>query len=427
VTGPRPSQPRTGLSTGHGAASTPWWRRPSSWIALGLLVLSLAMIGFILASLVLPGYDQLPDRPDLANVLVAAFTFVALPSVGAVLAILRPSNPIGWFFLLAGAGFIVGIFSTEYVSRSVVLGADLPGYALVDWIGAWSSSVSLGLALVFIPLLFPDGHLPGPRWRPFAWLAAIVMILSILAQAVEPTGPMGPDGPTGYGGRLPNPIAMGGAFGDFATVVASLPTLAIFSLLALASLGLRYRRSHGVERQQLKWFLFAVGFLVVTAMVGFATQNTAVWYLVILGLALLPVAAAFAVLRYRLYDIDRIISRTVAYTIVSITLAIVFVGGVLGLTAVLEPFTAGNTIAVAAATLVVAALFQPLRGRIQSTVDRRFDRARYDGQRIAASFAARLRDQVDLEGLGFDLQGVVSETVAPASVGLWVRGVETEA
>ena len=308
-----PGQAAQGPTVRASTAPARWWRRASSWIALALLAVSLGMIAFILSSLVLPGYDQLPDRPDLANVLIALFTFVTLPSVGALLAILRPHNPIGWLFLMAGAGFIVGIFSTEYVGRSVILGADLPGYALVDWIGAWSGSLSLGLAIVFIPLLFPDGRLPGPRWRPFAWAAIIVLVSSLIAQMIEPNGPTGPDGPTAYGGQLPNPIAVGGPLGDLATSLAHLPLFALFGLLALASVGLRYRRSHGVERQQIKWFLLAVGFLVVCATVGFATQNVVVWYLVILGLALLPVAAAIAILRYRLYEIDRIISRTVGY------------------------------------------------------------------------------------------------------------------
>jgi hypothetical protein len=149
-----------------------------------------------------------------------------------------------------------------------------------------------------------------------------------------------------------------------------------------------------------------------------------VWYLVILGVALLPVAAGFAVLRYRLYDIDRIISRTVGYAIVSVMLAIVFVSVVLGLTALLERFTGGNTIAVAASTLIVAALFQPLRGRIQRVVDRRFDRARYDGQQTVAAFAARLRDQVELESLESELDTVVRQTVAPTNLRLWIARSE---
>ena len=378
------------------------------------------MVAFILASVVMPGFELLPDRPDPINVIVVLCTFVTLPSVGAVLAILRPRNPIGWLFLIASIGFTMGIFSTEYVTRSTILGADLPGYALVDWIGAWAGTVALWAAIVFIPIVFPDGHPLGPRWRLVAWAALIAFGLTIVAQAVQPTGPTGPSGPTGYAGRLPNPIAVGGTLADIANAIAGLPFLLVFGILAFASIGLRFRRSRGIERQQLKWFLFAVAFLFVTATIGAATGSVWVWYLLIAGLSFLPIAAAFAVLRYRLYEIDRIISRTLAYAVVSVTLAVVFVGGVLGLTALLERFTGGNTIAVAASTLVVAALFQPLRSRIQRVVDRRFDRARYDGERTLATFAARLRDQVELENLEAELDAVVRQTVAPTSLGLWI-------
>jgi hypothetical protein len=345
---------------------------------------------------------------------------VTLPSVGAVLAILRPLNPIGWLFLIASVGFTMSVFSTEYVTRSTILGANLPAYAVVDWIGAWAGSVSLWLAIVFIPIVFPDGHPLGPRWRLVAGAALIAFALTIVAQTVQPTGPIGPSGPTGYAGRLPNPIAVGGSLADIANAIAGLPLLLVFGILAFASIGLRFRRSRGIARQQLKWFLFAAAFLVATGTIGAATGSEWVWYLVIAGLSFLPIAAAFAVLRYRLYEIDRIISRTLAYAVVSVTLAVVFLGGTLGLTALLERFTGGNTIAVAASTLVVAALFQPLRSRIQRVVDRRFDRARYDGERTLAAFAARLRDQVELQNLEAELDAVVRQTVAPTSLGLWI-------
>ena len=413
-------RPSTSSLAVSAVAATPWWRRGSAWLAVLLLAICLGMVAFTLASVVMPGFELLPDRPDPIQVIVVLCTFVTLPSVGAVLAILRPRNPIGWLFLIASIGFTMSVFSTEYVTRSTILGAGLPGYALVDWIGAWSGTVSLWAAIVFIPIVFPDGHPLGPRWRVVSWAALIAFGLTIVAQVVQPTGPTGPSGPTGYAGRLPNPIAVGGSLADIANTVAGLPFLLVFGALAFASIGLRFRRSKGIERQQLKWFLFAVAFLVVTATIGAATGSEWVWYLLILGLSFLPIAAALAVLRYRLYEIDRIISRTLAYAVVSVTLAIVFLGGVLGLTAVLERFTGGNTIAVAASTLVVAALFQPLRSRIQRVVDRRFDRARYDGERTLAAFSARLRDQVELQNLEAELDAVVRQTVAPSSLGLWI-------
>ena len=190
---------------------------PFGWFALALLAISVGMVAFVLASVVMPGFELLPDRPSPINVIVVLCTFVTLPSVGAVLAILRPRNPIGWLFLVASIGFTMGIFSTEYVTRSTVLGANLPGYALVDWIGAWAGMVALWAAIVFIPIVFPDGHPLGPRWRLVAWAAVIAFGLTIAALAVQPTGPIMPSGPTGYAGRLPNPIAVGGPLADIAT------------------------------------------------------------------------------------------------------------------------------------------------------------------------------------------------------------------
>ena len=207
----------TGPLAGAAVASTPWRRRRSAWLALGLLAICLGMVAFTLASVVMPGFELLPDRPDPIQVIVVLCTFVTLPSVGAVLAILRPRNPIGWLFLIASIGFTMSVFSTEYVTRSTILGADLPGYALVDWIGAWSGTVSLWAAIVFIPIVFPDGHPLGPRWRVVSWAALIAFGLTIVAQVVQPTGPTGPSGPTGYAGRLPNPIAVGGPLADIAS------------------------------------------------------------------------------------------------------------------------------------------------------------------------------------------------------------------
>jgi hypothetical protein len=172
--------------------------------------------------------------------------------------------------------------------------------------------------------------------------------------------------------------------------------------------------------------LFAVGFLLVTFSAAIFTQISELWYAVILGFAALPVAAAIAVLRYRLYEIDRIISRTIGYGIVTITLAGIFVGGVLGLQAILAQFTGGNTVAVAASTLIVAALFQPLRGHIQRLVDRRFDRTRYDGQRVVDTFALRLRDEVDLDRLRTAFVATADEAVRPDGASVWLRPMGRE-
>ena len=398
----------------EGVISGPWWRRPTAWLAITLLVVSLAMVGWSLASVIAPDRPVSSDNPSALNVVVVLFAVVMLPSVGAVLAILRPGNPIGWLFIVCGLGFTIGIFSSEYVGWATDPASGLPVAQLVDWMGTWTGPLALGLAIVFLPLLFPDGHPPGPRWRVFGWVAGVAFGVATVASAIQPSGtPL-------YGGRLPNPFGVSGSMGEIAGIVNQVPVMLVLGVLSIASLGLRFRRSRDIERQQLKWFLLSVGALLVTAVVGIATQIEAVWYGVMLAFAALPVAAGLAVLRYRLYEIDRIISRTIGYAIVTVTLAAIFVGGVLGLQAILEPVTDGNTVAVAASTLVVAALFQPFRRRIQRVVDRRFDRARYDGERTLATFAARLRDQVELEAIEAELNGVVRQTVAPTASWLWI-------
>ncbi len=319
------------------ASPGPGWDRPTTWIAIALLAASLAMVAFSLASLVLPGSAALPDRPDLISFLTTLSMFVALPTVGAILAILRPRNPIGWLFLVSGAGFILGIFSTEYVGRALDAGANLPAVELVDWMGAWAWTLSFGLAVIWIPMLFPDGHLPGPRWRPFGWFAAVVVVTVTVSAAVTP------DAQSGYTGRLANPLGVGGPIGTVAAAVntVGLPLAAVLCLVSFASLVVRFRRAREVERQQLKWFLFAAGFLFIAIIAAVATQALVTWYALELGVAALPVAAGLAVLRYRLYEIDRIISRTVSYAIVSGLLVAVFAGVILLLQGVLAPVHAG--------------------------------------------------------------------------------------
>jgi hypothetical protein len=324
----------------------------------------------------------------VVSIVLGASAFATLLSVGAILAILRPANAVGWLFLLSGVGFILGIFATEYVGRSRMPGADLPAADVVELVGIWAGLMAIGSALIFVPLLFPDGRPPGQGWRVFGWASAILLVVSTLQETLQTTG-LGP----------------------------VIPALGV---LAFASLAIRFQRSRGVERQQLKWFLLAVAVFLVTLVVGVVTELDVVWSAVLIAFASLPISAAVAVLRYRLYEIDRIISRTITYGAVTVTLTIVFVGAVIGLQTVLDPIVGGNTIAVAGSTLVVAALFQPLRGRIQRVVDRRFDRARYDAERTAAGFADRLRDEVDLDSLTEALEQTVDRAVRPAATTVWL-------
>ena len=390
--------------------------RTSRPIAVLLLALSMAMVAFAMASLVLPGGDALPDRPDVLTVVVAACVMLSYPLVGAILAIRRPGNPLGWLLLVLGLGFTIAFFSTDYVGRAVVSGWSLPGVVLVAWISNWGFAVDMALGFTWIPLLFPTGHLPGRRWRLIAWAIVITMVLGIAASALRP-------GRLDAGlGTLPNPFgidALAGILGLVQTLY--FPAIAALGVICVGSLFVRFRRSGAVERQQVKWFLLANAAFLVTLVVAFATFNDAAFMLALVAAAGIPIAAGIAILRYRLWDIDRIVSRTVSWAVITAVLVAVFVGGVLGLQAVLAQVTEAPTLAVAVSTLLAFGLFQPLRRRVQRVVDRRFDRARIDAERIAQGFGARLRDEIAIDAIAADLQTTIDGSVRPSAQGLWLR------
>ena len=390
--------------------------QPSRPIAILLLSLSMAMVAFAMASLVLPGGDALPDRPDLLTVVIVAFVMLSYPFVGAILAIRRPGNPLGWLLLVLGLGFTIAFFSTDYVGRAVVSGWSLPGVVLVAWISNWGFAVDMAIGFTWIPLLFPTGHLPGPRWRPVAWAIAITMILGITASALRP-------GSLDAGlGTLPNPFGVE-ALAGVLELVESLyfPAIAALGVICVGSLFVRFWRSGAVERQQVKWFLLANAAFLVTLVIAFATVNDAAFVLALVAAAGIPIAAGIAILRYRLWDIDRIISRTVRGRYHGRP------GRRVRRRRARAPgrrsarVTQAPTLAVAASTLVAFALFQPLRRRVQRVVDRRFDRARIDAERTAQGFGARLREEVAIEAIAMDLQATIDGSVRPSTQGLWLR------
>lgn len=344
-------------------------------------------------------------------------------SVGAVLTLRRPGNIVGLVLMLAAIllaaailGFPGGAVLYEERGRHDLLAG------VVALIGALGILPSLIVAGPLLALVFPTGRLPGPRWRwPVGAIVAMIAFGS--ATVVVRPGQIGGSGSS----FADNPFGVSGfsgseplwAMGD-TLVAAALPFTV---LLALAAVIVRVRRSRGVERAQLKWFVASnavVGvFLTVSAVDG-ATQ-TIVDVLSPWTFSLPPIAVGIAVLRYRLYDIDRLISRTLSWAVISGVLVSVFAGAVVAMQAVLAGFTQGQTLAVAASTLVAFALFQPVRRRVQTAVDRRFDRARYDAQRTVEGLAAGLRDEFDLERLGTGLGAVVDQALAPSSVGVWLR------
>jgi hypothetical protein len=343
-------------------------------------------------------------------IVVAAYS-----SMGALLIRRVPANRIGALLLAVGTALTAGSVLLAYGSIGASAAPPWPGAAIVSALGDVWYTAPFVIALVGVPLVFPDGRLPSRRFRWVVWVTAAGTALMAL------------------GGLAP-------LIPDLTDTDAIATTLMLLSLLATifgivgggVAIWVRFRRGDPVERQQVKWLLADAGVAAIffpLAMFSGSSEALlalAFWAIGLLAFLGLPVAIGIAVLRYRLYEIDRIVSRTIGYLIVTATLAVVFVGGILLFEAVLVPFTGGNTLGVAASTLVAAALFGPLRRRVQAVVDRRFNRSRYDAERAMAAFVAQLRDDVDLESVSTDVLGVVDRTLAPATVGLWIRrsGVE---
>jgi hypothetical protein len=342
-----------------------------------------------------------------------AYTFFvgAFATMGALVASRQPRNPIGWILLAGGAAYTIGgLTITQTESEG---GAP----ALVHWLSTWVWMAGIGPIATFGLLLFPDGHLPSPRWRAFAWFAAAAVVVTGAVIAFKP-GPFEDD-------TVVNPLGI-----DAPPVVVDLLenvspiALALAILGSIASLFVRFRRARNVERQQLKWLSYTGALVGVALIVAVIIESIAgeravdlTNTIISVSLAFVPVAMGVAILRHRLYDIDVVINRTLVYGALTATLGGAYLGTVL-----LVGLAVGESgFAVAVSTLAVAALFRPARARIQGAVDRRFYRRRYDAALTLEAFGARLRDELDLETLGADLRDVVSETVQPASVTLWLR------
>ena len=364
---------------------------------------------------------------------LAIFTpFLAFPVVGALIAARRPCNSIGWICLAAGLLWMfIGVWE-QYDAYSVARYGRVWSPVALDALLQWVWVPPVGLLGVYMILLFPDGKLPSRRWRPLAWFAGTVMAIISVGFAFVP-GPV-----TGREGvRNPFGLEWLAWVADAAIFVVLLLPLCI--LASALSLVLRYRRSGREVRQQIKWLAFAASFVGVAYLGSLLGQILLapesleaegvppLWTsiadnLVVLSYAGIPVAVGVAILRYRLYDIDLIINRALVYGPLTATLALVYVGSVVGLQTVLRTLTGQeSTLAVVATTLAIAALFGPLRRRVQDLVDRRFYRRKYDAAKTLAAFNARLRDETDLRTLTEDLMGVTRGTVQPEHVSLWLR------
>ncbi len=390
-------------------------------LAWSVCAAAAALLAF---ALVLPALGASPGSDRLFE---SIFTLMILTyaAVGAVVATRRPDNLIGWIFCaFALCGGLLAA-AAEYAELDPVgRASSLPAHAIAAWVAEWIALPTFGL-IVFVLLLFPTGRALSPRWRAASWFAGGAFGAAALSTAFRP-------GMLGETSRVAdNPFGVDGPAGEALTAFAPLGDgLAVAALIvATAAMVLRFRRSRGDERLQLKWLACAGGLGASGLALSVAGDTAGVsfeplFYASFIAWALLPVAAGVAILRHRLYDIDVVINRTLVYGALTLTLAAAYLGSVLVLQLALSPLTAQSDLAVAGSTLAVAALFRPARRRIQALVDRRFYRRRYDAARTLERFGARLRDEVDLDTLGGDLRGVVRETVQPAHVSLWLRSQE---
>ena len=387
-------------------------------------------VGIAVATLVLlalgAGESTPGDSFGLGGLGGLSFVFgsLAFGTVGALVATRVPANPIGPVFCFMGVLLGLGDLAYQYADYALFVSPSLPAGEVAAWLQNLGLPPGFGLLAVAL-LLFPDGRLPSRRWRPALWLALTGVALIVLGYAFRP-GPLDPPFDT-----VSNPLGIAGLYDltDAATGFGWMLT-GLSVALAAAALVVRLRRSHGYERQQLKWIAYAAaltGVAVVADVVSFfaSLEGDTISQLRIvllgIGFSAFPVAAGMAILRYRLYDIDVVINRTLVYGALTGTLALTYLGSVLLLQLVLSGVTQESGFAVAASTLAVAALFRPARRWIQELVDRRFFRRRYDAASTLDRFGMQIRDEVDLGALGAALRSVVADTMQPAHVSLWLR------
>ncbi len=393
--------------------------RAASRLAWSLWAISVALttVGLLLLTRNLSHPDVHVYDYWLENTLSA----VLFSTVGAFVASRRPENPVGWLFCLLGLAFSISHSSAQYaIYAQLAQPGLLPAGGALAWISSWILPPFIGLQ-VFSFLLFPTGRLPGSRWMWLAWLTVASVVVGTISSAFTLGANAGL-------GPIQNPLAIEG-FSNVYDVVLTLLTLLLVA--AAFSPFVRLRRAGGVERQQIKWFAYAaaatVGGIVLAYMIP-NTIDTPPWFeragyaILIATTPAIPVSIGIAILRYRLYDIDRIINRTLVYGPLTAMLVALYVGGVLFLQYAFRALTGGESqLAIVASTLLIAALFNPLRRRVQTFIDHLFYRKKYDAAKTLEAFSAKLRDETDIEALNSELLSRVRETVQPEHVSLWLR------
>jgi hypothetical protein len=387
------------------------WLAWTMWaLSIGLTMLSLWLLILNLSHPKVPVYLYWAEDTLLA---------VSYSTVGAVAASHRPGNPVGWVLCSIGLSWGVGHFTSEYATYALLAApGSLPAAEAAAWIYSWVWVPGLGF-IVFLPLLFPSGRLPSPGWRPFAWFSVLLVVAGTIVAAISP-GP-------GVGLSIRNPFGME-SLPDLNQQLQALMFVLIF--VASASLVARLHRARGVERQQIKWVAYAGALgggaalptYTVLEAVNLPWLHLAGYVPALVGILGVPTAVGIAITRYRLYDIDILINRTLVYGTLTATLVALYLVGIVVLQRVFVYLTGQqSTLAVVASTLLIAALFNPLRRSLQSFIDRRFYRRKYDARKTLERFSAQLRDETDLDALSDDLVDVVRETMQPTHASLWLR------
>ena len=399
--------------------------RTATWLAWYMCVVSLTLMTLGLFLLVLSRSPDYAGAPVFEYWLVNTIIAISFSIVGGVMAPrLPPRNPIGWIFCTIGLVARMRVFVAEYAIVTLLaepgtLPGMLRGGEALAWISSWLWVVHIGL-FVFLAFLFPDGRPPTARWRPFGWLVAGVIVVGTVSVALWPETAAGFD-------LVNHPLGIEVATDTLNPVETLLYGL---GLVAMSSMLVRLRRSKGVERHQIKWFAYAVTVLATSAIFAYVVSESmgVVWLgwvstvLVIVSVVGLPAAVGIAILRYRLYNIDVLINRTLVYGSLTAVLVAVYLGGVVLFQELFRTLTGqASQLGIVASTLAIAALFNPLRHRIQGFIDRRFYRRKYDARKTLEAFSSKLREETDLDTLSDDLEGVIRETMQPSHVSLWLR------
>jgi hypothetical protein len=410
--------------------------RAATLVNWSLATLSVALLVAQFVLFMLARAADVPESWDVnfsLAVQVAGGVFLVFPLVGALIASRHPGNPIGWVLLADGFLWMLSSTMDYYTVYGVASPGSVPYPMMVAGINNWLWLPAAGLLGTFVFLLFPDGRLPSTRWRPVAWLSGAVIALGSVGVALSP-------GRLASLGGARNPFGLEGYPWLYTGMLVFLLLVPVCMVLSAVSLVLRFRRSRGEQRQQIKWIAFAasvVGLLYLIAMYTAFLYPSEAWfqpgspwwldllaYAALFSFTFVPTAVGVAILRYRLYDIDLIINRTLVYGSLTATLVLLYLGGVVVTQTLFRALTGQlqqPQLAIVVSTLAIAALFNPLRRRIQSLIDRRFYRKKYDAARVLEAFSARLRDETDLDRFEGDVVAVVRETVQPEHASIWVR------